>query len=177
MILNPERLIAAGYVKKTHGIDGGLRLYVDAPFQELLTEASFLFLELDGDHVPFRIEELKGEEDAPIVRFAGVASPETAAELVNAALYIERSLLPGQFDENPVAMADHSFLIGYRLYDVGLGLIGTIEDIEVYPQQELAVVHFHEKSHLVPLHPDLVAALDEGERTITMDLPEGFFEA
>lgn len=176
MILLPDRLIEVGQVRKTHGVDGALRATVEEAFREYVWDLEFLFLDIDGDKVPFRIEYIKGEEDAPIFKFDRMDTPEEAAKYTGAKLFMEKDRLPKGFDPAVSSELEFAYLEGFTLFDEGIGLIGPILEVMEYPQQEMAVVNYRENEWLIPLHEDLIIAVDENNRRITMRLPEGLFE-
>lgn len=176
MILYPDRLIQAGQLRKSHGVDGAIRASVDEAFREYVWESEFLFIEIDGDRVPFRIEYIKGDEDAPIFKFQWVDTPEEAARYVGASIFMEKDRLPNDFDPVEKVDLEYGFLEGFTLFDEELGLIGPVLEIVEYPQQEMAVVNYRENEWLIPLHTDLITSLDHEGRRVTMRLPEGLFD-
>ncbi|MEO0779705.1 MAG: 16S rRNA processing protein RimM, partial [Bacteroidota bacterium] len=66
--------------------------------------------------------------------------------------------------------------VGFLLTDVQTGPVGTIVEILEYPQQEMAVVRQEAREWLIPLHAGLIHELDEAERVLRMDLPEGLLD-
>jgi len=176
MILYPDRLVEVGQLRKSHGVDGALRANIEPSYREFVWDTEFLFLELDGDHVPFRIEYIKGDEDAPIFKFTNVDTPEEASRYTGIGLFMEKENLPASAVHQSPSDLEYGFLEGYTMYDEVFGLVGRILDVEEYPQQEMAVVNFRESEILVPLHADLILRIDEEERKVTMALPEGVLE-
>jgi len=74
-----------------------------------------------------------------------------------------------------VADYDLDVLIGTVVHDQELGLVGSIEAIESYPQQEIMIVAYQDRQVMIPLHPDLIIEMIPGERLV-MDLPEGLLD-
>ena len=175
MILSPDRLARVGQLRKSHGVDGALRAVIEEPFRDTVWDTEFLFLEIDGDHVPFAIEYVKGDEENPVFKFEWVNTPEEAAGYAGCELYIEKDQLPENYLE-PSDDLEYGFLEGFILIDERIGLIGPILDIEAYPQQEMAIVNHREKEWLIPLHEDLVISIDHDNRQLVMQLPEGLLE-
>ena len=177
MILDPDRLVEVGQLRKSHGIDGALRATIEVAFRDYVWDAECLFLDIDGDLVPFGIEYIKGEEDAPIFKFVRVDNPEEAALYTGIRLFLEKTNLPEGFDASVKSELQYGFLVGFTLFDDDLGLIGPILEVEEYPQQEMAVVNYRENEWLIPLHSDLILSMDHERRQLVMDLPDGLFDA
>ena len=89
MIISSENLTRVGFLRKSHGIDGALRAVIDEPFRDFVWEAEFLFLEIDGDLVPYAIDYIKGDEDNPVFKFEWVDTPEEAGKYSGVELYLE----------------------------------------------------------------------------------------
>ena len=51
-----------------------------------------------------------------------------------------------------------------------------IEDIEEYPQQEMAVLKYKEKTILIPLIESFIEREDEANKRIYINLPEGLLD-
>lgn len=176
MILTDERLVRVGQTRKSHGVDGAFRLEIDAAYGAYVLDAAFLFLDVDGDKVPFRVEYIRGDEEAPIAKLEWVDTPEEASDYAGLGIFLEKKYLPpGGVEEMPSEL-EYGYLTGYTLFDEKAGLVGRILEVEMYPQQEIAVVNYRETELLVPLHADLISAVDTEQRQVTMQLPDGLIE-
>ena len=54
-----------------------------------------------------------------------------------------------------------------------MGLLGAIEAIIEYPQQEMAALTIEGKAVLIPLNEQLIISIEAETKVIRMDLPEG----
>ena len=63
--------------------------------------------------------------------------------------------------------------VNYIIEDKTHGSLGKIEEIIEYPQQEMAAISIKEKEVLIPLNEQLIINIDDGTKTISMDLPDG----
>ena len=69
------------------------------------------------------------------------------------------------------------YLIGYRLYNAPAEYVGEVTDIDTQSANTLLFVKTPSDNNvMIPLHPELVSNLDEKQRTITMNLPEGLLQ-
>jgi ribosomal 30S subunit maturation factor RimM len=62
--------------------------------------------------------------------------------------------------------------IGFTIYDKEQ-IVGIIDDIEIFPQQIMASVNINKKMVLIPLVEELITTVDENQKKLIMDLPDG----
>jgi len=67
-------------------------------------------------------------------------------------------------------------LKGYIATDRTHGELGEIIEVNEYPQQFVATVHYKFTDVLFPLNEDIIVEIDEDEGTILLDLPDGLLE-
>ena len=130
-------------------------------------DADFLILLLDGIFVPFRVEEWRGKgADSLIFRLKGVNSEEKALRLVNAEAYMLRRDLAEEAEE----MMTWQDLTGYEVLNgehVVQGKVAAVDESTINTLLEL------EDGRLLPVHEDLIIEIDEPQKRIILDLPEG----
>ncbi len=68
------------------------------------------------------------------------------------------------------------YLAGFLVVDSTLGTIGTIEDVQEMPTQDLLIVAGATGEVLIPLVDDFIVEFDDEERVLTMDLPYGLVD-
>ena len=168
-MIKEEDVYKIGRLGKTHGVRGEISfLFDDDVFDR--TDADYLILRVDGILVPFFIEEYRFKSDAnAIVKFDGIDTQERAQELTGCDVYLPRSLAEG--DDGDISW---SILVGFDILEAqsgkAVGRIAAIDDSTMNILFEL------EDGHLVPASEDLITAIDQEARTITMHIPEGLFE-
>ena len=168
-MIKEEDVYKIGRLGKTHGVRGEiLFLFDDDVFDR--TDADYLILRVDGILVPFFIEEYRFKSDAnAIVKFDGIDTQERARELTGCDVYFPRSLAEG--DEGDISW---SILVGFDILEAqsgkAVGRIAAIDDATMNILFEL------EDGRLVPASEDLITAIDQEARTITMHIPEGLLE-
>ena len=168
-MIKEEEVYKIGSLGKTHGVRGEISfLFDDDVFDR--TDADYLILRVDGILVPFFIEEYRFKSDAnAIVKFDGIDTQERARELTGCDVYFPRSLAEG--DDGDISW---SILVGFDILEAqsgkAVGRIAAIDDATMNILFEL------EDGRLVPASEDLITAIDQEARTITMHIPEGLLE-
>jgi 16S rRNA processing protein RimM len=159
--------IVAGTVDKTHGTKGELRitLSIDKPFKE------WAFLEIQGKPVPFYIQSIQSTfDDGALLRLQDVDSVEKASA------YIGHTLLALRGKRKKAEVYAEDNFTGFKLIDEQLGEIGTVEAIEEYPNQLLIRTQYKGEEVLIPAVEAFIQEINEDEKTIYLQLPEGLLE-
>jgi 16S rRNA processing protein RimM len=143
---NEPRLVTAGVVGRSHGLDGSF--HVERPQHPLERGA---VVRLEGvEHV---VKRRAGTDRKPLVRLDGIASREAVTALRGKLLLVEQALGEGEW------LAED--LVGCRVD--GLGPVVRVIDAPSCDLLEL------EGGELVPLISDAVLAVDLDARTIEVD--------
>lgn len=164
-----------GTTGKSRGIEGELRLYVDDAYLEDVVRAGFLFLEFNGNKVPLEIESIREVQDL-LVKFAGVNDPSAAAQWGSLQVFLPLDEITDGVSSVEEATTEYHAIVGYSVIDEQLGEIGQISEVREFPQQEMAVVYYQEREVLIPLNAVFILRIDNDQRIVVMDLPEGILE-
>ena len=162
-----------GFIRKTHGIHGEVVLEFEEQFEYSVEDAERFFIDLDGLLVPFFIsdEGLRFRSDkSAIIKFDWVDTESYAKRLVGKETYLYKEEIV-DFPEE-----DESILIGYRMFDKELGEIGLIETVDDYSGNIVLTVNYNGTELLVPYNEELLIELNETEKKIILQLPEGLIE-
>lgn len=161
----PDTAIAK--VAKTFGKNGEviLRLYDAFPDAPDLREP--LFVLIDGLAVPLFLSSCRprGSRQALAV-FDDWETERRAAELVGRELLVYGEDTDG----------DEPSLAGYVLKDAVSGRQGVIREFLDYDNNPLLAVDFDGTEVMVPAADELVRGIDEKNRTVTVELPEGLLD-
>lgn len=138
------------------------------------TDCPFIVCEIDGIFVPFFIEEyrFKGEITA-LFKLEDVNSEDDAKTFTNLDVYFPKSYL--QTDEEDFS-APGDFFIGYTVVDVHHGVLGKIIQVDDSTINILFVVKRDTDELLIPANGDFVVSIDEKNRKIEMNIPEGLID-
>ncbi|WCL81669.1 ribosome maturation factor RimM [Saprospira sp. CCB-QB6] len=170
--------MSAGFVElgktlKPHHIKGAIKAQLEEGYVPSLEAAAAVFIEHQGQKIPFFLEELEAGKTW-IIKLEGIDDRNQAEQWSRKTLYLrEKDLLEGAA---PISGLAFDFLIGFHLIDEDLGDLGEIIDLLELPQQEMAILNIEEKEVLIPLHEDLIVEILEAEKQIIMQLPEGLLD-
>jgi 16S rRNA processing protein RimM len=166
-------LFLIGKTLKSHGTAGQLRLMMEDKFKGYVVKGTYLFLDIDGSKVPYKITSVQDVQHF-VISLKDVDSKEESDVLSGKELWIEAELVKARHRLSP--RHSKGKWDDYTILDATSGKSFAILRTEEYPQQLMAVVHHHEKELLIPLHEDLIKEIDKSGKMIHMTFPEGLLE-
>ena len=125
-----------------------------------------------GKPAPFFIETIEDMGDL-LLKVEEIDSPEDAKAIVSKDIYLREKDLSSPPIDIPDSDLKYDELIGYLLADTEMGDIGTIKEIQQFPQQEMAVLDYDGREIYIPLHAKLISSYDEKAKKVTLRLPRG----
>ena len=168
-MIKEENIYQIGRLGKTHGVRGEISfLFDDDVFDRV--DADYLILKVDGIFVPFFIEEYRFKSDSnAIIKFEDIDTQERARELTGADVYFPRSLAENA-DEN----LSWSVLVGFDIIEASSGrTVGRIASVD---DSTLNILFCLDDGRLIPASENLITAIDQQTRTLTMHIPEGLLD-
>ena len=168
-MIKEENIYQIGRLGKTHGVRGEISfLFDDDVFDRV--DADYLILKVDGIFVPFFIEEYRFKSDSnAIIKFEDIDTQERARELTGADVYFPRSLAEND-DEN----LSWSVLVGFDIIEASSGrTVGRIASVD---DSTLNILFCLDDGRLIPASENLITAIDQQTRTLTMHIPEGLLD-
>ncbi len=167
-----ESYIHIGKMLKAHGLDGELKADIQNEYLEDFLKASVIFIEQQGQPVPYFVEEVRGGQ--LLVKLEGVVSRTQAQALAKKKVSLrEDDILTEDEREMEVEQLEYEECKGFMIVDVSEGELGLIQDILDYPQQEMAVIEKGGKEILIPLIDAFVKEVNKEGKKIIIELPEG----
>ena len=169
-MIKEQEVYKIGVIGKAHGVKGELSIQIDDDVFDRV-DAEYLVLKLDGIFVPFFMEEYRFKSDSvALVKFEGVDTQERARELTGVEVYFPRELA----EQDEEAELSYAALVGYTLIDNNSGKpVGTIAYVD---EQTLNIMFELEDGRLIPASEELIVDVDQKNRTITLDIPEGILD-
>ena len=153
-------LILFGRILKTSKEDGNLFI---KPFEEIeYKNIDFLFVEIDGTYIPFKINEIKKiKKNSLEIKFEFINNPKEAAEIVSKNVFIEKKFCTYK-EENK------NEIIGYIVIDEDLSKLGEIVNIINNNIQKLLEIKENNstKSFLMPYVNEFIFNIDHSKKTI-----------
>lgn len=168
-------MLLIGYTKKPHGLKGEIKLDVDDKYLDALLESEVLVLKIKGKDTPFFVEDIR-IGNAIIAKFEDVNTPEEALSIASKEIYIKEELISEEVIAAINDPEDPENWTGYTVIDLTYGPLGVIDSVQEYPQQFMGMVEYQKKQVLIPLHPNLIVQLDNENKILKVDLPEGLLE-
>jgi 16S rRNA processing protein RimM len=164
--------ILLGKIAKTHGHEGEVILRLENTFKNNIPELDWVFLLIEGKPVPFLLSDYEySGAGILIAKFEGYNSSDVIKEITGCEVFLETDRYKKYSVENI------SGLQGFRFYDKKNKITGTVKEIIENPGQLLLnIITEKNNSILIPFHPDLIISLDEANKTIRMDIPDGLAE-
>ncbi|KAA6301034.1 MAG: Ribosome maturation factor RimM [Candidatus Ordinivivax streblomastigis] len=171
-MIKKEELIKIGKFNKPHGIKGEISFtFTNDAFDE--AENPFLICEMDGIFVPFRLETYRFTSDSTALTTLKTIDSEAKARLLaNKEVYFSKN----QVTEESEYRYSWNDFIGYTLIDEKTGKIGIISDIDTSTLNILFVVENGENEIFIPAAEELISRIDEKQKQIFGQLPEGILD-
>ncbi|MCF8219698.1 MAG: ribosome maturation factor RimM [Bacteroidales bacterium] len=171
-MINRKDFFHAGVIKKTFGVEGELIFLFLKEFQVKIKEKEPVFPEIEGNLVPFFIENFQWHNDNELrLKLEDINSKETAEQFTGYAFYLPLSLL--EDDENNIQFYD---LVGFQIIDETAGPLGKIKEIIEQPAQDLMIIESETREIMIPLVTDYILNADSDQKTMYTQLPEGLLD-
>ena len=155
-----DDLILFGRIVKTSKEDGNLfiRIFEEIEYKNI----DFLFVEIDGTYIPFKINKIKKiKKNSLEIKFEFINNPKEAAEIVSKNVFIEKKFCTYK-EENK------NEIIGYIVIDEDLSKLGEIVNIINNNIQKLLEIKENNstKSFLIPYVNEFIFNIDHSKKTI-----------
>ena len=159
-------LESIGYFSKTHGVKGHLIIKADKHF--FIEDVEAVFIETPTGMAPYFIKTFSENNNGFIIELEDVDAIEKAKTFIGKQVYISTDLI----DE---AEADFDW-VGYEIIDKTYGSLGEVFNTSDNGQQVLVTVKFKEKEVILPLVDDFIEKIDETEKKLFFNAPEGLID-
>ena len=166
--------IAIGKIVKPHGYKGDLTLRVNENYEGILQELDFIFVELDGDHVPYPFDILADKNKGHYkVHLLGVDDEKTARSISGKAIFAPEDLVNKIVPEHD----EESSFDGFLVVDTKAGDLGTVVQFSDFGGNQILELQGEgEDEILIPIHPDFIVEIDPEKEIIYTDLPAGIVD-
>jgi len=162
-----------GKTLKSHGTAGQLRLMIEERLMSYVQPGSFVFFDLDGSRVPFKV---KGVEEGQhfVISLEDVDGRQESDKLAGKECWVPLDHVKPRHQKSPRNIK--AKWEDYTIHDERLGLSFPILRTEEFPQQLMAIVEANGKEMMIPLHDQLIVDIDKDQKIIRMEIPEGLLE-
>ena len=169
-------MIKIGFTKKTHGLNGNLKVQVEERYLEDFANADHIFIEINGSKVPYFIEDLRGGNEL-IIKLEDIDDINAAKLITSKELFLkEEQIIPAEKRTHKVKGEEDFDTEGFVLKSPENEVIGEVKEILHMPGQFMASVTTKSGDKFIPLNEHFVVKLNRPSREIIVDLPEGLLD-
>lgn len=162
-----------GKISKPYGLRGEVQIILNPGSASHIKEGIPLFIDLDGQRVPFYIEgaELISSDQA-IAKLEFINSVDEARGVSGCDVFLESGTVEGPVT-GPGNPGD---MIGYSVTDLELGDIGKITKYLHSEMNPVWHIEYRGNDLLVPAVDEFILKIDHRKKKIHLKLPEGLTE-
>ena len=162
-----------GKIIKTYGNKGHVLVHLDVDQPEDYLDLKSVYLDLDGERIPFFVEEIELKHNSKAVfRFQDVSTTEDAGIYTGRKIFLPLKDLP---DLKGNKFYYHE-VTGFAVIDKTRGPIGSVTGILDLPRQSLLRVMHENKEILIPLVDEIILEIDRVNKTLFIEAPKGLID-
>ncbi|MBO7648675.1 MAG: 16S rRNA processing protein RimM [Bacteroidales bacterium] len=167
-----DQFFYLGTLTRPFGLKGDLCAFFETDNPERYTQLDALFLDLDGEKIPYTIEHItyRGNNQF-IIKFDAIG-PDDCRDFVSVEVYLPMEQLP------PLTGNQFYFheVVGFTVTDQRLGEIGTCTGFLEVSNNPIMQVDHNGTEILIPASQQFVTHVDRENRTLHINTPEGLIE-
>ncbi len=172
-MINLDDCIKLGLITRPHSYKGQLILKLNQISFDDIIKMEWVFVIIDGLPVPFFVEEYSDKSpDTLIIKLEDIYDEGQAKEFSNKEVYISKTGI----SENQQSIMISGLIFGYEVIDKKEGYIGDIDTVIESPFNPLIRIVNKPKEILLPLNEDFILNIDEKEKKLYVDYPEGLLD-
>lgn len=161
-----------GRLGKPWGHRGELSVHLETLAPEEIAPGGPLFVDIDGQLVPFFFTHLYEKGRETLVKFDEIDDPQAAAVLTGRDL-----LLPASVFGDPAGLVPEPHeLIGMCVTDEEHGALGSVRGIAGTVQNPVMVISDGTHEVMVPVSGEMIVEFDEEKRTLLVRTPPGLVD-
>lgn len=171
-MIKKEEVYKIGLLTKPHGVKGEIAFsFTDEVFDRV--DCDYLVCLLEGIFVPFYIEEYRFKSDSvALVKFERIDTAEQARRFTNVEVYFPLALA----EQAPEGELSWNYFVGFKVKEVHFGELGSIKEVDDSTANTLFIIDHHGKELLVPAQEEFILRLDNRNRSMTLQLPDGLLD-
>jgi 16S rRNA processing protein RimM len=172
-MIKREDLVKIGQFKKPHGVKGEIAFtFTNDSFEE--SECAFFVCEIDGIFVPFRVENCRFISGTTAhVQLKDIKSDQKVRFLSNREVFFSKQYIQEDIQDESFTW---DYFIGFTLIDERAGKIGRIADVDDSTLNTLFIIEKDEEELLIPAVEEMITHINEDQKELFVDLPEGLIE-
>ncbi len=171
--MNKADCFHLGYIAKLHGFKGEVSLFLDVTNPDDYHGLDAIFIELDGQLVPFFIDSFKLKNKGFVaLKLEGVDTEDDARKILRKNVYLPAEILP---ELTGGSFYDHE-IVGFEVYDSEHGFIGIAEQVIDLVANPLLQIQKDGIEVLLPLQNKVVENVDRKAKKMFVTAPPGLIE-
>jgi 16S rRNA processing protein RimM len=170
--MKKEDCFHLGYISKIHGFKGEVIIISEEEIPLQLSETESVFIEINGQLIPFFFESVQQSNSSAIVKFFDISNEVQSRTLLKKDVFMLLSLLPIKKSDN----VSPASLKGFTVIDDTHGEIGVVTAVLEMPQQLILEINNGSKNILIPANEDIIHKIDKKRKTIFIDAPDGLID-
>ena len=168
--MKKEECFFLGIISKKHGYKGDVNVKLDVNIYEKYKELDYIFIDLNGNLVPFFISSLRFKNNnIALVKFEDINNEDSANSLIGKSIYLPLDLL--EEDERPLKA-----LLHFQVIDINHAELGQLIAIQENNLQDLMVIDFKGKELLIPFVENYIESIDHKKKEIYLKTPDGLID-
>jgi len=168
-----SKIVSLGEIIKPHGIRGEVKILFFNDHSKSLKKDSVVLL---GDSTintkEYRVESIFYSNKKNRIKFFDINSIDEAERLRGLLINIYRENLP-DLEKGEYYLND---LVDFNLIDSSKYSYGVVVDVLHLPANDVLVIDYEKKEHLIPIIDDVILKIDHKLKLITIDPIKGLFE-
>lgn len=177
-MIQEKDIKAIGKFQKTHALKGELNAILDID-PDFLTEGNALVIETEGIYVPFYATGIRPKGNTSfLIKLDGIDTEVDARKIVNKTIFALKSELAPFLDLEEEDIRDEDDLVGYKIQDKTTGkTLGNVVRLDSSTSNVLFIVEGPDKEEIfIPAVEEFIYTINDDEKYIIMDLPEGLID-
>lgn len=172
--INKQDFFPIGYIVKPHGLKGDMILEIEDGYEDVLLDAAYLMVEVEGGLVPFFVT---GEganfrtATSLSLAFDGLDTAEKVRIYCGCKIYLHQD----EMTEETVS-EEFSELIGMTVFDKEKGELGKIIRVDDFSGNVVLTVMHATHEIMIPLSEELITEFNEVKKELHLDCPEGLID-
>jgi len=172
--MRKEDAFCLGKIAKKFSFKGEILLYLDTDEPCQYKNLESIFVESDGDLIPFFIEKSSFHKNNFLrIKLEDIHSEEQADKIIGKEVYLPLKMLP--------KLAEDKFyfheIIGFTAHDIHHGTIGIISEINDSKTQAFFIINNKNgKEIIIPMVDQFIEKINKKQKIITLKTPPGLIE-
>lgn len=167
LALSEPEFLQVGKLRRTHGVEGEIGMTVLTDFPKRLRRGKTVYV---GDaYVPMKLEHVRTQNKALLLKFEGVDTNESAAPLTNQCVFVRTDQLP----KLPEGEYYHYEILGMNVIDQAGAPLGMVTDILETGANDVYLITREDGSELLfPAVKAFIIKIDVANKLMQINPPE-----